>query len=83
MTRSRDTSEAADRIVSEGLRRMTPEQRFARAVNLTVWTHRMALAQLRRSHPEDSERQLRLRLAARILDAETMRKLLEHERGRG
>ena len=59
-------------MVEEGLRRMTPGQRIARAASLTVLAHGFALGQIRRQHPAENERQHQLRLAARYLDAETM-----------
>ena len=67
-----DTSEEAWRRVEEGLRRMTPAQRVSRAISLTIMTHTLALAQIRRSHPDEDERRWRLRLAARMTDADTM-----------
>jgi hypothetical protein len=68
-----DTSEDAWRHLQEGLRKMTPQQRFQRAVELTVMAHTMALSELRRQFPQDDERRLRLRLLARTVDAATMR----------
>ena len=70
--RPRDTSEEAWRHVEDGLRAMTPAQRVSRAVALTIMTHALALAQIRRSHPDEDERRWRLRLAARMIDPRTM-----------
>jgi hypothetical protein len=72
--RPADTDPQAWALVEEGLRRMTPAQRIARVASLTVLAHRMALATLRQRHPGESERQIQLRLAARTIDAETMRR---------
>lgn len=52
---------------------MTPADRVARSVSLTILAHRAALAWIRRTHPDETERQHRLRLAARYIDPETMR----------
>ncbi len=71
--RPRDTTEEAWKHVEDGLRRMTPAERVGRAVSLTIFAHGVALAQLRRSHPEEDERRLRLRLAARITDPALMK----------
>jgi hypothetical protein len=68
-----DTSEAAWARVEAGLRRMTPAERVGRAVSLTILAHAVALAQIRRDHPEEDERRHRLRLAARYTDAATMK----------
>ena len=56
-----------------GLRAMTPAQRIARSVSLTILAHGFALAQIRARHPEESDRQHRLRLAARTIDPATMK----------
>lgn len=56
----------------EAWRTRTPGQRIQRAASLTILAHSVALAELRRRHPDDDERTLRLRLAARWIDAETM-----------
>jgi hypothetical protein len=71
--RPADTTEEAWAVVEEGLRKMTPAQRVRRSIDLTILTHRLALAEIRRRHPDEDERSHRLRLAARILDAETMK----------
>ncbi|MBX3228872.1 MAG: hypothetical protein KIT84_41925 [Labilithrix sp.] len=73
MTRPRDTSPEAWAIVCEGIRRMTPAQRVDRAISLTILVHGAALAQIRKDHPDEDDRTHRLRLAARIIDPETMR----------
>ena len=72
-TRPLDTTEKAWAIMEEGIRRMTPQQRVGRAVSLTILSHRLALAEIRRRHPDESDRQHRLRLAARMIDAPTMK----------
>lgn len=71
--RPRDTSEEAWAIMEAAYRRMSPRQRVERAASLTVLAHGLALAELRRRYPEDSERVHRLRLAARYIDPATMK----------
>jgi len=73
-TRPSDTSEAAWSAIELGLHQMTPRERVGRAVSLTILAHSFALAQIRRQHPEEDERLHRLRLAARFLDAATMKR---------
>ena len=68
-----DTSEEAWARVEEGLRNRTPAERVARSAALTILAHGAALAWIRHRHPQECERQHRLRLAARYIDAETMR----------
>lgn len=53
---------------------MTPAQRVRRVADLTVLSHRFALARIRQLYPHEDERRHRLRLAARYIDAETMRR---------
>ncbi len=72
-TRPLDTAESAWSVVQDGVQRMTPEARVRRAIALTILAHSFALATIRRDHPDESDRQHRLRLAARILPRETMR----------
>jgi hypothetical protein len=69
----RDTSPEAWAIVKAGVRNMTPADRVARALSLTILAHSMALAKIRRDHPDEGDRAHRLRLAARMIDAKTMR----------
>jgi hypothetical protein len=56
-----------------GLARLTPAQRVQRAAALTVLSHSMALAEIRRRYPHEDERQHRLRLAARYIEPRLMR----------
>lgn len=67
-----DTSEEAWAIVEAGLREMTPAQRVRRCIDLTILTHRVALAAIKRRYPAEDDRTHRLRLAARLLDPATM-----------
>jgi hypothetical protein len=70
--RAADTTEEAWAVVEEGLREMTPAQRVRRCIDLTILTHGLALAEIKRRYPDEDDRTHRLRLAARILDANVM-----------
>jgi hypothetical protein len=59
--------------VQEGIAAMTPQQRVQRIVSLTVLSHAFALAAIKSEYPNESARQHRLRLAARTIDAATMK----------
>ena len=72
-----DTSDEAWRIVNDGLRRMTPAQRVGRVVSLTVLAHGVALAQIRRDHPDEDDRRWRLRLAARLYGPELIKRAFD------
>jgi hypothetical protein len=60
-------------MMEAAYRRMTPRERVERSAALTVLAHSFALAEIRRRHPDEDERTHRLRLAARYIDAATMR----------
>lgn len=62
---SPDTSEAVDRLVFERYRQMQPREKVRMVMELNRTVEAMALAGLRMRHPDASERELRLRLAAR------------------
>jgi hypothetical protein len=69
---SPDTSREAEEVRFAAYRRMTPAEKWARVGELIRAAREFALAGLRRTHPSASERELRLRLAARHLDRATM-----------
>ncbi len=69
---SRDTSEAADRLLMDAYRRMPPWEKARRVSDLTRACQELALAGIRERHPDADERELRLRLAALWLDRDTM-----------
>ncbi|HTI04402.1 MAG TPA: hypothetical protein VL549_03745 [Gemmatimonadales bacterium] len=58
-----DTSPAAQAIMDELYRAMTPAQKLERVRDLTLMANRLALEGLRMRHPGESEQQLLLRLA--------------------
>lgn len=74
-TLSRDTSPEAEAVLIEIVRLQTPEQKICQVVSLTQLARAMARAGLTRRYPHASEEELRKRLAALVLDAETVRRV--------
>jgi len=72
-TQSADTSFDAERILVRGYRAMSPADKMRIFRQLSRATQELALAGLRRRHPQASPRELQLRLAATRLDADTLR----------
>jgi hypothetical protein len=72
---SSDTGEEADRIQFEMLRQMSPQARLALMTELTLSAQRLAFAGLRLRYPNASDDDIWLRLAARRLGVETVRKI--------
>ena len=72
---SSDTSEEADRIQFEMLRQMSPQARLALMTELTLSAQRLAFAGFRLRYPNASDDDIWLRLAARRLGHETVRKI--------
>ena len=70
-----DTSKKAAKILAEGYRRMSPEQKMACVRNMTNTILQMALARIRKNHGNISEREQRLRLASLWLDRDVMIKV--------
>jgi hypothetical protein len=69
-----DTSRAAQEIINEGLRRMTAAAKLEQVRAMTLAVQELALLDIRRRHPDASERELELRLASRWLGPELMRR---------
>ncbi len=70
---SLDTPPEVEEILIEGYRRMSPQEKLQRVLELNDLVERMAAARIRAQYgPEISERELVLRLAALRLDRETM-----------
>ncbi|KXB05587.1 hypothetical protein AKJ51_04925, partial [candidate division MSBL1 archaeon SCGC-AAA382A20] len=72
-----DTSPEAHRIMIEGYRKMAPHEKMEQVNALTRNVREMALARIRREHPDCSEREMKLRLASLWLDRETMIKVFD------
>lgn len=71
-TSVRDTNPVVERLILDGYRRMSGEQRLERALALGDAVRRIALAGIRSRHPGISEREARLRLASLTMDRETL-----------
>ena len=69
-----DTHPKIEAFLTEGYRRMSVAEKMARVVAMSRAVQVLGLADVRRAHPDASERELALRLASRRLDAETMRR---------
>ena len=67
-----DTPLDVEAILVDGYRRMSAARKIARVRDLNFTLQQFALADLRVRHPDDDERTLRLRLAARRFDRPTM-----------
>ncbi len=73
MTRQpNDTSPAIDALLIEGFRAMTPSQKIEIVNELTQAVQQLALADVRRRHPNADSRELELRVASRWIDPELM-----------
>ncbi len=67
-----DTPPHIRKILIEGYRRMSPQQKLQRVSEMTRAVQQLALARIRKQYGALPERELRLRLAALWLDRETM-----------
>jgi hypothetical protein len=68
-----DTSTNADRVQFDLLRAMSYEQRLALMTDLTLAVQRLAFGGLRARHPDATDDEIWLRLAARRLGADRVR----------
>lgn len=71
---SEDTPPDIERIIIEGYRRMSAAEKLAIMQDLINSAHLMAHSEIKRQHPQASERELQLRLASRRIEPELMRK---------
>lgn len=69
-----DTTEAVDRLVFDGFRAMTPEQRLRLASQAAIALEQLSIAGLRIRFPQAGEEELRHRAGARRLGAELTRR---------
>ena len=67
-----DTDPRAMEVWLELLRKMTPEEKLARSLELSELAFRMSEAGVRRAYPHAGEREVFLRAAARRLSREQM-----------
>jgi hypothetical protein len=67
-----DTDPLVEAMLIEGYRRMSPAQKLERVRALTRAVQVLALADIRRRHPDADEREQSLRLASRWIEPELM-----------
>jgi hypothetical protein len=71
---SPDTHPDIERMQIEAYRRMSPAEKFRRIENLNRMLEMLARADIERRYPDAEERERRLRVAARRIPAELMRR---------
>jgi hypothetical protein len=69
-----DTHPEIEALQIEAYRRMSPTQKLQRVTALTQAVQELALADIRRRHPDADEREQRLRLASRWIEPELMKR---------
>jgi hypothetical protein len=67
-----DTDPSIKALLIEGYRRMSPSQKLERVRALTRTVQELALADIRRRHPDADDRERALRLASRWIAPELM-----------
>ncbi|MCP4405210.1 MAG: hypothetical protein GY801_48900 [bacterium] len=67
-----DTAPSVKKILLEGYRKMTPQQKLRRVNEMTKSVQQMALLRIRKQYGDIPERETQLRLASLWLDRETM-----------
>lgn len=73
-TLAEDTSPEIERIIIEGYRQMSAARKLQIMQDLQQSAWMLALSEIRRQHPQASEREWQLRLASRWIEPELMRK---------
>lgn len=71
-TISDDTSPEVKKILIEGFRKMSPQQKMQCVAELNKTVQQLALARIQKQYGELPEREKRLRLASLWLDRDTM-----------
>jgi hypothetical protein len=69
-----DTTEPVEELLLEGYRRMSPARKLELVRSLTQGVQQLALADVRRRHPNADEREQAMRVASRWLSPELMRR---------
>ena len=67
-----DTPPEIQKIIIEGYRKMSPQQKIQRVSELNKGVQQFALARIQKEYGEISDHEKRLRLASLWLDRETM-----------
>jgi hypothetical protein len=68
----RDTSPEAARVLIDGYRRMSPEQKLAIVDDLTQATKQLAAARIRQQYPNATDREVSMRVASLTLGRDLM-----------
>jgi hypothetical protein len=79
-----DTPPHIQKLIIEGYRRMSPQEKFKRVSELTKAIQQLALARIVKQYGQISEREKQLRLASLWLEPETMIRVFQwnpHEKG--
>ena len=71
-TITNDTSPEVQKILIDGYRKMSPQQKMRRVTEMNKTVQQLALARIKKQYGEISEREMRLRLASLWLDRDTM-----------
>lgn len=71
-TQLSDTSPVIHKMIIEGYRRMSPQEKLKRVDEMTKAVQQLALARIRKQYGDIPEREQLLRLASLWLDRETM-----------
>jgi len=67
-----DTEPKIQKVLIEGYRKMSPQQKMLRVSELTKSIQQLALARVQKQHRDSTEREQRLRLASLWLDHQTI-----------
>lgn len=76
-----DTDPSAAEVMDELYARMSPARKLARVRDLTLMANRVALEGLRARHPDETERELLLRLARVRLGSDVVDRIYPAEGG--
>ncbi len=69
---TQDTHPTIEAVLIEGLRAITPSEKLQIVNQLTLAVQQLALADVRRRHPDADARELELRVASRWIEPELM-----------
>jgi hypothetical protein len=72
-----DTHPKIKEIVIAGYRKMSPQEKMIRVNEMTKGVQQLARARIQKEHPDESEREWRLRLASLWLDKELMKEAFD------
>jgi len=76
-TQAHDTPPHIHKMLIEGYRNMSPQQKLKQVSELTLAVQQLALARIRKRYGNCSEREQQLRLASLWLDRDTMMRVFQ------